>query len=378
LPNVSITKCDSYDQRSVDEAILQSLAPLGGIEQFVKPGQKVLIKPNIIMRGTPDQAMTTHPSIISTVIRLVIKAGGVAFVGDSPGNAFSSHAKTLEETGIKEATEKAGGKIIFFQHDGVVEKNGIKIAKAVLDADIIINLPKLKTHGLTLYTGAIKNMFGCIPGFYKSQYHISHPRSLDFSKTIVDIFEAVKPQLNIMDAIVGMEGNGPTAGNPRKAGLILASADAVALDAVASYIIGFKPFDIYTTQIAHDRGIGQGELEKIKITGPEIKSLRITDWKKPFNVNILFNLIPDWLFNLIKPIANQVRVNPEIDQNKCVKCLICVKNCPAKTIDYDKDKKRVNIKLDKCINCFCCHELCEYKAIKLKPTFLARLIGISG
>ncbi|MDD4178825.1 MAG: DUF362 domain-containing protein [Candidatus Margulisbacteria bacterium] len=377
MPKVSITKCDNYEQSVVDSAIHEVLAPLGGISAFVKPGQKVLIKPNILASQSPDQAVTTHPAIITAVVKEVVKAGGIALVGDSPGNTYANVLRTLEQTGVKKAAEDGGGKIVLFQSEGVTMVKGIPIAGAALEADVIINLPKLKTHNLTLYTGAIKNMFGCVPGFYKSQFHVKAPHPDDFAKLLVNVFEIVRPTLNIMDAVVGMEGKGPgAAGTPRPLAIIMASTDAVALDAVGSYLIGFKPEQIGTTVTAYKRGLGEMSLEKIKIIGVPLEKIRQANWKKPVNIYQLSKWFARPLALLIKPLLGQLQIDPFIDQGKCTQCLVCYKNCPAKTINYEKEKKIVEIDLKNCIHCFCCHELCEYSAVELKRSWLVKLMGI--
>jgi uncharacterized protein (DUF362 family)/NAD-dependent dihydropyrimidine dehydrogenase PreA subunit len=368
---------------------------------FVKPGQKILIKPNCLMGSSPEAAVTTHPSVISAVVKEVIRAGAAALVGDSPGNAYTNIAKTMEETGIKKAVEEAGGKMIYFQQEGVVEVKSpsnktIPIARVIFEVDAIINLPKLKTHNLTLFTGAIKNMFGLVPGFNKAQFHLRFPKPRDFAEALVDIFEIAKPRLTIMDAVVGMEGPGPANGTPRKLGALLASTDSVAVDAVSSHLIGYDPFQIDTTVIAARRKLGEGRLENIETPGADIKDLRQADWKHPFNINFLTNRLPEFVYRLLSPIVNRVRVDPLIDQKKCTRCLVCVKNCPAKTIltrpltpslpagrqglykrgGTKGGEFKVEIDLRNCIHCFCCHELCRYDAVKLQRSWLARRLGI--
>jgi uncharacterized protein (DUF362 family) len=179
-PKVSIVKCQDYDQARVDEAVRQSLELIGGLENVVKPGNTVLIKVNALMRSRPEAAITTHPAVVAAVVKEVKKLGAKAFVGDSPGNPAENIQQTMEETGIKKATEEAGGEIIHLEEKGVTEVQSpsqnkkikaLNIFKAALEADAIINVPKLKTHNLTLLTGAVKNLFGLVPGFNKSRYH---------------------------------------------------------------------------------------------------------------------------------------------------------------------------------------------------------------
>lgn len=335
------------------------------------------------MDSTPESAITTHPSLVSAVVKEVKRIGAIPLVGDTPGNATADINKTLTTTGIKQATEEAGGQVINLLEAGSIEiaspsnnqrAKTLRICKSALEVDAIINLPKLKTHNYTLYTGAIKNMFGCVPGFHKAHYHMLAYRPADFAEILVDVFHLLKPTLNIMDGVFGMEGNGPNGGNKRFMGIIMASADGVALDAVASYLIGYKPFSIDTTRVAHKRNLGEAQLEKIETVGADLEKFIKEDWKHPSTILLLSRFVPDWMHSLTKPFTRLIRVNPFIDQNICVKCQICVKSCPTKTIHYKEGK--VEIDLKNCIMCFCCHELCPYHAIRLKTSWLLRLLGI--
>ena len=378
---VSIAKCSSYDQTEVDQAIAKSF----DFKTIIKPGQRVLLKINALMSANPDAALTTHPAIVTAVINEAKKAGGIPIIGDSPGDGKASVENVMRNIGMTEVAQKTGAEIISFEKSGWKDipspSNNqqiktIKIAKAALEADVIINLPKLKTHGFTLYTGAIKNLFGCILGFYKAKYHFWAPHPFDFAAALVDILEITKPQLNIMDAVVGMEGQGPNAGEPRLMGAIMISTDAVALDAVAATAIGYQPFEIDTTKIAHERKLGVGNLESIDILGTPLAEITKIDWKHSSSVYDLTRRLPKFLINILQPIVNQIKIEPEIIQEKCKKCLICVNNCPAETI-YFKSKK-VEIDLSKCIMCYCCHELCPHDSIRLKRSFLAKLLRIGA
>ncbi|MFA6170399.1 MAG: DUF362 domain-containing protein [Candidatus Margulisiibacteriota bacterium] len=380
MAKVSLIKCGSYEQAEVDAAVTAALAPFGGITAFIKPGQKVLIKPNCLMGEAPELAITTHPAIIYAVVKAVVAAGGIALVGDSPGNAHANVVTSLEKAGIKQATEAAGGELVFFQQGGIVKVKSpsgsqllpeVPIAGPVLNADFVIDLPKIKTHGMTLYTGAIKNMFGCVPGFFKTEFHRLAPHPRDFANLLVDVFQISRPGLTIMDAVIGMEGAGPSHGTPRQLGAIIASPDGVALDTVAAYLIGFDPRDIDMIQIAGERGLGVAALEQIEIAGATLAELRRTDWARPDQLYKILKRFP----GVAGFLARYIAVNPEIDQKKCVKCLVCLKSCPAKTIHQGKDKKVV-IDLKNCIHCFCCHELCQYDAVKLHTSWLAKLMGV--
>ena len=374
---VSLIKCENYNPAEVESALHKALEPLGGISNFVKPGQTVLIKPNALLGKSPESAVTTHPSLVAAVVKEVLRAGATPLVGDSPGNAYANVTKTIEKTGIISAVEAAGGKMVYFQQEGIIKvKNPsgnkrmeqLHIAQPATSADVIINLPKLKTHNLTAYTGAIKNMFGVIPGFNKANYHASSPLPRNFSSLLVDIYQSVMPKLNIMDAVIGMEGHGPSNGKPRKLGLIIASADGVALDAVGSFLIGFKPEQILTTAIAYKRKLGEMRLENIDICGCDHYQVRQKDWKKAVN---LYSF-------LAFPFLSQIKILPFINQDKCTRCQVCVKSCPTKTINYDLKRKKVEINPKNCISCFCCHELCEFDAVNLRRSWLVKLLGIGN
>jgi uncharacterized protein (DUF362 family)/NAD-dependent dihydropyrimidine dehydrogenase PreA subunit len=371
---VAIVECPNYDQNNIDTAIQQGLQLLGGLGRFIKPGQKVLLKVNALMDSEPDAAATTHPALVSAIVREVLKLEAKAYVGDSPGNAAANVSKTMEKTGFTKAATEAGGEILNFQHHKIVDMPSPSNNRRVLDADVIINLPKLKTHNWTLYTGAIKNLFGVVPGFYKSKYHIIAPQPYEFSESLVDIFEIARPQLNIMDGVIGMEGAGPTAGPKRLMGALFFSADAVAMDAVCSEAINYRPFDIDTTMIAHQRGLGTGDLGEIEIIGTPLEKIKKADWKHSASTYGITRRIPSWLNWLFSPITRYLRIDPEIIQEKCTKCLICVENCPAKTIHYKNNIVKIDLK--NCIMCYCCSELCPDQAIRHKRSWLARFLNI--
>ncbi len=371
---ISIIKCSTYNQTEVDNAIENAINFLGGINKFVLKDKKILIKPNILLERPPEECVTTHPSIIRAVIKQVKKAGGIPIVGDSPGAAVKGLKKILKITGIEKAVMEEGGQIINLETEGIEKVKTdfdflpyYYISKAALDADAIINLPKLKTHALIRYTGTIKNMFGVVPGMCKADIHRQSPRIQDFAKVLVHIFSKVHPILNIMDAVYGMEGDGPSKGNPRKIGYIFAGTDAVALDAVCSYVIGYKINEILTTILAEEKKIGISDLNNINTGDVNIDSICIHDFSKP-NYSMSLKLPP----KLLKYIYSRIKIKPYIIEEKCQQCLICVKHCPVAAITFSK--KKFIFDYDKCIECFCCNELCNNNAIELKKNLLAKII----
>ncbi|MBI5399245.1 DUF362 domain-containing protein [Candidatus Saganbacteria bacterium] len=379
---VAIVRCQTYDPAEVAEAIAAGLELLGGLQSIIPANEKVLLKVNALMEAAPDATITTHPSIVETLTKILKNNQDEVFIGDSPGNPAANIARLMEKTGFKTVAENSGAKILNFHQLPTREVNSpsknctiktLRLSAAAFDYPNIISLAKLKTHGWTLYTGAIKNLFGLIPGFHKSQYHLKAPQPRPFSQMLVDIFEIVKPKLNIIDAVYGMEGDGPSAGQKRFMGAILLSTDAVALDAVGAQAIGYQPFDIDMIKIAHERGLGCGKLDEIEIVGLTLKDIARPDWRHASSAHNITRLIPPWLTFMLNPLKNLLRVDPVIDQTKCRRCLICFRSCPNKAITND-GQVTINQKL--CIMCYCCHELCPYKAIDLKSSPLARLMGV--
>lgn len=364
-------RASSYEENVLRPALKQLMDLLGGMSSFVHPGDRVLIKPNLLSARTPDRAVTTHPALLEGVIEEVKKAGGIPCVGDSPGGAGRGVDRVLTNTGIKDAALGTGAELMNFEASGAERRrvNGVDfyIAKPPLHADCIINLPKLKTHSLVLYTGAVKNMFGVIPGFRKAEYHRDHPRPDDFSRTLVDIYSLVPPTLNIMDGILAMEGKGPSSGTARWVGYLAGSSDAVALDAVMARVIGLGPEDVETTVEAARRGLGEGNLANIRVGPESLEALRIPDFKLPSNH--LLKLIPKPLVSLLTP---WLWIRPRVDPEKCTLCKTCVENCPTGAMELIDH--RIEIDYKGCIKCLCCDELCPHEAVEQERGWLARRI----
>lgn len=377
---VAISKCEDYEIDQVRKAVREALAPIGGIEAFVKPGDKVLLKVNLLLRRKPEKVTTTHPSLAQVLAELVKEAGGIPMIGDSPGGYHFYSGKVLasvyETCGMKEAAENSGAELNYNTemidvpfHQGKLMKS-IKTIKPVLEADKIINLPKIKTHMMTVYSGAVKNLFGVIPGSYKAEYHLRFEDKGDFADLLIDICSFAKPVLTVMDAVMGMEGYGPTAGNPKKVGLILAGKSPYEIDVIASGIIGLKPTEVPTIIKSKERGFLE---EEIITVGAELKDIQVKDFKKPtrqFEFNFYSILLPKFVR---RRIEGYIKPKPAFDLKQCKGCEACAKSCPPHAIEMVEGKPV--LKLEKCIRCFCCHELCTYEAIKVKkPLFLKWLL----
>lgn len=372
MTEVSIVKCNNYEPENVRNAIKESLDLLGGLGKFVKPGNKVLLKVNAIIGFQPERAATTHPAIVSAMAELVKEQGGIPMVGDSSG-AFGFTGQSLEMCGIAQAAKEADAELINFESTGTysVKVDGkilrsINIAKPVIDCDVLISMPKMKTHQLTKYTGAVKNFYGVIPGTGKAKIHQLASSEESFSHAVVDVYSALAPKLAVMDGIVGMEGEGATNGTPISSNVVISSADCVSLDAVASEVMGFFHEDILTTRFAHERNIGIGEIKDIRILGQQIDDVKM-DFKKS---RYMAYKLPDFVRKSIFRFSeNFSHVN--ISEKECKKCSICARSCPASAITFSP---KPFIDQDKCIKCFCCHELCPNSAVKLKTSLLCSLI----
>ena len=366
---ISVVQCSNYDQKQVDEAMEQLLHHIGGLQQFVKKGNQVHIKPNLLTAKPPGKAATTHPLIVKSIVKRVMDLGGVVTIGDSPAGISRPIEEYWQKTGMEQVAAETGARLVKFEKKGVIERqvNGVSyfIAKSVANADIIINLCKLKTHNLTLLTGAIKNMFGSIPGFKKSEYHKQAPHVEEFSKIIVDIFSIARSRLNIMDAVEIMEGNGPSAGNVKHLGLILASKDAVALDTLASKIMGFEDGEILTTEYAYEQGLGEKNIENIKILGSSLESFYDLQFVLPSNRYLRY--VP---VSIVKVLGKLIWVRPMPDEKRCEKCGICITNCPTQAMSPRNGFPVIDY--NKCISCFCCDEVCPHDAIDQKMSWLAK------
>jgi uncharacterized protein (DUF362 family)/Pyruvate/2-oxoacid:ferredoxin oxidoreductase delta subunit len=368
---VSLVRCANYEMPRLRDAIKRLLEPLGGMESFVRPGQRVLLKPNLLSAKEPSRAITTHPNLVEAVAEAVREAGATPFVGDSPGGAVRGIKRVWANTGMEEMARRTGMDLVNFEASG---SKGIRfgkytfyVSKPVLEADVIINIPKLKTHSLTLLTCAVKNMFGVMPGFRKGEQHKRYPKPREFAEMLVHLYKLVPPSLNVVDAILAMEGNGPSSGQPRELRLLMAGEDAVAVDAVAASIMGFPEGFVDTTSIAAEMGLGEGTLEQLNIVGKPAE-FTARDFMLPSNK--VQKLIPGPIVKLFAPL---VWVKPVIRRSTCTGCGFCAESCPVQTIAKDGAVYRI---IDKnCIKCLCCHELCPEASIDIKLSWLARFFA---
>jgi uncharacterized protein (DUF362 family)/NAD-dependent dihydropyrimidine dehydrogenase PreA subunit len=378
---VAVIRCDTYDEDQVLRAIKRGFDLLGGISVFAKPGERIVMKPNILIGTDPDKGVTTHPAVFRAVGKLLKEAGASVYYGDSPG--FGKSEPNLRRSGLKHVGDELGFILADFDsgrpvsHKDTLLVKKFVIANGVLDSDGLVSLPKLKTHGLVRFTGAVKNQFGCVPGLLKSQYHVKLPDPYDFATMLVDLNTLIKPRLYVMDGVMAMEGNGPRSGKLKQLSVLLLSIDPIALDATACRIIDLNPEIVPTSKPGEKAGLGTYHIESIEIVGEAIESF----------------LTPNFEVNRMPPVSssgsrfrifikNRITQKPVIDKSKCTLCGICIRMCPVepKAVNWYKGDQAKPPKYDygRCIRCYCCQETCPEGAILIDSPLLGKLFPSNG
>jgi uncharacterized protein (DUF362 family)/Pyruvate/2-oxoacid:ferredoxin oxidoreductase delta subunit len=369
-PVVSVVRCETYELDQIRAALQTIMAPLGGMRRFVQPGQRVLLKPNLLKPVSPERGITTHPALIQAVAEAVIEAGGTVWVGDSPGGPSARNPQLMKACGAVDAAREAGAELITFEEPVWKRVRDIDyfLAPAVVDADLVINLPKLKTHMLTGYTGAVKNLFGTIVGPRKRELHLHAPGIRAFSEVLVDVLELVQPELTILDGVLGLHGNGPGMGGKSFAyGCLAASTDPVALDTVITGAMGFRAGEILHLRQSTARGLGVSETKAVQLVG-DSDALRFGRLDLPRLHWFLH--VPQWAGGIVE---RWVKVWPVVDASACVGCGRCAEVCPKQVISNGRPPA---IDLEGCIGCLCCAEICPQGAISPQRNVLAQLIGV--
>jgi uncharacterized protein (DUF362 family)/ferredoxin len=374
---VALVRCNQYNDELVYQAIRRGIDLTGGMAHYVKPGERIVMKPNVLIASDPAKCVTTHPAIFRATGRLLQEAGVSVLYGDSP--AFAGCEFNMKRAGFKQIADESGFIPADFDHGReVTHKTALLnkrfvIANGILDADGVISLPKLKTHGLTRFTGAVKNQFGCIPGFLKGQFHTKMPDPRDFATMLVDINTLIKCRLYIMDGVMAMEGNGPRNGKPRLMSVLLFSSDPVALDSIACKMINLNPEFVPTSKPGELSGLGTYHYENIEVIGDNIDSFVVKDFQ------VVRRPPPPATSGLVRTLLkNHITPRPVIDLKKCSGCGTCIKMCPVGSSALDwmmhEEGKRPVHNYDKCIRCYCCQETCPEGAITIQNPLLGRLI----
>lgn len=368
---VSIQHLKDYQPERVEAALQSMLAPLGGMQAFVSPGQKVLIKPNLLAGKAPEKAVTTHPEIVRQTILMAQACGGIVSVGDSPG---IGNAETVaRKAGILSVVEETGAMFVPFDESTTIRPQGttfhtLEVASAVLEADVIINLPKLKTHQMMGLTAAVKNMFGVVVGMRKVRLHLqAGTDKAFFALMLLELAEQVRPALSIVDGVVAMEGEGPGSGDPVQVGALLAGPHPLAVDTATAALLGV-PADLnWVQKIAREKGRAGADLADITLLGDPPKSLRPASFRPAKSTDVNFGL-PGPIKNLVR---SAMTARPAVRVGLCVRCGDCVRHCPPEAMTLGP--RQVEIDQKKCIRCFCCQELCPHGALMTEQGLLLRM-----
>lgn len=376
---VAVVRCDSYDSSVVYDALRRGIELVGGLERYVCPGERILLKPNILAGEGPSTAVTTHPAVLEACVGLFRSRGATVCFGDSPGLEDALHA--AQRSGLHAAGTQSGAAFESFASGALMDNvegklvDGFPVAQAVHDCDGIVNLPKMKAHQLTRITGAMKNLFGCIPGKRKALYHVQFQDVMDFSVLLAELGLRLRPRLHVMDGIVAMEGNGPRGGDPRPMKALILSEDPVALDATFCRLAALDPTYVPTIVAGQEAGLGRFEAAEIEYVGDALDSLVDPHFRlvrKPVYRNASYAHYP-----LIK---NVLLPRPAIDATRCVHCGMCVEACPVpgKALRFENGR-RVPPAYDhsRCIRCYCCQEMCPHQAIETRTPLLGRIFKLS-
>ncbi|MBP5300637.1 MAG: DUF362 domain-containing protein [Victivallales bacterium] len=380
---VSLVALDGYDDDArVAKALADALAPFGGMAGIVRPGDRVLLKANLLAPAKPDEAVTSHPAIVRAVIREAKSAGASrVLVGDSPG--VGTTRETMRACGILQVVEEEGAEMASFDHVAVFERlentlgKRLELTEHLLETDVLITLPKLKTHVQMGYTGALKNQFGLVVGTRKAQYHFRFQNRDRLADLMIDINRTAKVKLAILDAVVAMEGPGPHGGRPRKIGALVVGTDLPAVDVVGCQLIGMDPQSYPLLQAAARAGYGTTEPADIEIVGERLEALRVPDFelvKAPANIMRILPL-PGWMLRWLR---RHIADRPRIDRSKCIRCLKCHNGCPVKPSAIDPRRQGDAVNHRTCIRCYCCHEFCPVNAIELRRSWVERIFHLKA
>lgn len=383
---VALVHCRTYDEEKVYAAVKRAVDLVGGVGAFVPRGSRVLLKPNLLMGAEPNRAVTTHPTVVKAVARLLADHGCTVVIADSPGAGTRYTRRNLEKAyercGFTEAAADIPGVSLSTETssrtvslpDGKVMKR-FSVIDAALDAEVIVVVSKAKTHLFTGYSGAVKNLFGVIPGLEKPVFHARFKNPQKFAEMLLDLNTAVRPALHIMDAVVGMEGDGPMSGSPRPIGAVLAGADPTAIDVVTARLMGMDPAGIGTIRGAAERGWISPDFREVQVIGDDQAAVTVSDFRKPSThpAGPTVGFVNRQVLRFLQKRGTDIRPTPVPDPGRCTGCGRCVRACPVSAIGIEKG--RAVIDESACIRCYCCHEMCENRAIELRQGFAGKLVS---
>lgn len=370
---VSVIATKDYDSQTLEAAVARHFDQLG-LDSLIRPGMRVVLKPNLLTNAKPEQGVTTHPALMGAIIRR-LQALGVEniTIADSPGGPYTPQwLKTVyAASGMSKVANDHKVELntaTGFTHLAVPQSDlcsGFNIINPIAEADVVINVCKLKTHAMTGLSAGVKNLFGCIPGLQKPELHLRFPDEGDFGRMLVDLCQTVRPAVTFVDAVVAMEGDGPSAGTLRQVGLTFASQDIYGQDLRLCQLIGLNPMNIPMMRAAINRGLCPQDPNQIMLVGDVGAFVPIPDYRKPKSKSLDFTgHIPAFLRRPVGALAKRLAPHPIIIKKKCIGCGRCAESCPAHVIAIVKGKAEIDY--SGCIRCFCCHEMCPVKAVDIK------------
>ena len=373
---VWLSRCGDYRADELEQKIDGAFRVLG-IYDELKPGMTAVLKPNLVMNSRPEEAIATHPALTAAVGKCVQRAGAKVLIAESPGGPYTPSAikAVFRGCGYTDMAEACGFSLYTqcksreIPLPGGVRCRRLSVAEPFLGADYLIDLAKLKTHSMVGFSGAVKNLFGTVPGLMKPELHCRFPDRADFSEMLVDLCDFLQPDLCILDGIWAMEGNGPTGGKRRGLGVLVASRSPYAVDVCGTALVGLNPEDVLMLKLAAERGLVSLSPGELEILGDPLEELRMPDFQKAQASSTDFiDRLPKFLRPAAKKLATPY---PRIDKKHCVGCGKCAESCPQHTIRLREHKAEIDYK--NCIRCYCCHEMCPKHVVEIKRLGLFNL-----
>ena len=383
MADLALAPCGSYQEREVEQALRTAVEAADAMD-FVVPGMRIAIKANLVAAMKPESAGTVHPSVVRAMVKLLRERGASVVIGDSPGGVYTAGRlhSVYQACGMEAAVEEGAQlnedfSVEEVEYPGAVQAKRFPCTAYLLKADAVIDLCKLKTHGMMGMTCAVKNFFGAIPGTIKPEFHYKYPNADDFADVLVDLYEFAAPRLCVCDAVIGMEGNGPTQGTPREIGCLLVSKNGHLLDLACAGLIGLSAGDVPTLRAAVRRGLVGQDLSGYRVFGNPA-DFAVPDFRTvPAQSTVHFRLAGGMLGKIMDKAASRILTPfPKLVPEECVGCGKCAGICPAKAIVMKNKHPRID--RGKCIHCFCCQEFCPKGALKVGRLWILRLLGKSG
>ena len=361
---VQFVSCPDYGE-ALAPAMDRLFTAVGWLTPERFSGQRVLLKPNLLTDRLPEEAVTTHPEFLRQVIRRFKACGATVSVGDSPASTANLE-QVWRKSGIGAVCQEEGVPLIAFERNGgrAIECDGFSfsLSEPVLEADWVVNLPKVKSHALTMLTAAVKNMYGAVPGYAKTALHKRYPKPATFGRLLQTIWKRIPRSVTIVDGVVGMEGQGPANGRPVSLGFVAAAENPYAMDLALCRILGLTP-----SRVPYLAGAPVGE-DEVELVG-EIPS--VASFEVPSGAHVL-RLLPEWLVRLA---GRLIWVRPGFDTARCIGCGKCVEACPMEALHLAADR-RPRLRGEACIGCSCCHDVCPRGAIEMTQSAILRMLKV--